>query len=163
MQRLKGVIDSKIAEEQARSKAATAPTGASNSSARRSTSLRTESPSKRPRARSKVQDDGARGPDPSVFEAAFVIEDESENPSRVGTPAPAEVKEATTSEQNGAAAPTSNPAEELNEKPEESPVRVSTPMELPPDVRSKLRKLEKLETRYQGKRHEQNHNKLWWS
>jgi hypothetical protein len=95
-------------------------------------------------------DDGARGPDPSVFEGAFVIEDDSEDPSRSGTPAIPETKPEVIGEKGATAKTTgADEGEVVNEKAEilQKP---STTTDLPPDVRSKLRKLDKLEARYQG-------------
>lgn len=95
-------------------------------------------------------DDGARGPDPSVFEGAFVIEDDSEDPSRSGTPAIPETKPEVIGEKGATAKTTgADEGEVVNEKAEilQKP---STTTDLPPDVRFKLRKLDKLETRYQG-------------
>jgi len=149
-QRIKGAIDSRIAEEQAKAKAAAAVPARTASTARRSASLRNESPSKRSRARLKEVDDGAKGPDPSVFERAFVIEDDSEEPSRSGTPAIPDTKPEMTREK-GLTAENTGPddGEVVNVKAEILP-SPSTKQELPPDVRSKLRKLDKLEARYQG-------------
>jgi hypothetical protein len=152
MKRLKGAIDSRIAEEQARQKAITpAPVSRSASTVRRSTS-RTDSPSAKPR-RPRPKEDGttARGPDPSEFEAAFVIEDDSEEPSRVGTPAIAEDKGATMPEGN---APSESVASgEGSERGTEKATDMSPkgPADLPIEVRTKLRKLEKLESKYQGR------------
>jgi len=96
-------------------------------------------------------DDGAKGPDPSVFEGAFVIEDDSEEPSRSGTPAIPEMKPEVTGEKWPMAETTGvNDGEVVNEKAEILP-KPSTTTDLPPDVRSKLRKLDKLEARYQGR------------
>jgi hypothetical protein len=149
-QRIKGAIDSRIAEEQAKAKAAAAAPARAASTARRSASIRTESPSKRSRARPKEVDDGVRGPDPSLFEGAFVIEDDSEEPSRSGTPALPDTKP----ELIGEKGPTvenvgADDGEVVNEKAEILPYP-SIKSDLPPDVRSKLRKLDKLEARYQG-------------
>lgn len=148
--RIKGAIDSRIAEEQARAKATGQPIASPASGVRRSTSTRTESPARRPaRPKPREIDDGTRGPDPSEFETAFVIEDESEPPSRVGTPASSTSKPDTMGE-NGtvdtASDGTDNPSEKGSEKATQSPIT----SELPPDVKAKLRKLEKLESRYQG-------------
>jgi len=66
-----------------------------------------------------------------------VIEDESEEPSRVGTPAITDEKVATMAGNN-----------EVSEKGGEKGTDAAT--ELPVEVRTKLRKLEKLESRYQG-------------
>lgn len=152
-QRLKGAIDSRIAEEQARQKSA----GAAGTTVSRTGSTskrpagRTDSPSSRPR-KPKAKDNEvntARGPDPSEFENAFVIEDESEEPSRVGTPAIGEEKTPTMAEGN---APVESGASgESKEKPAEKPVETTTKApEMSPEIRAKLRKLEKLESKYQG-------------
>lgn len=95
-------------------------------------------------------DDGAKGVDPSVFEGAFVIEDDSEEPSRAGTPAIPEMKPEVIGEK-GATAETAGSVQSdaVNEKVDISPKPSST-MDLPVEVRSKLRKLDKLEARYQG-------------
>jgi hypothetical protein len=92
----------------------------------------------------------ARGPDPSEFENAFVIEDESEEPSRVGTPAIGEEKAATMTESNasGEVGASGEGKEKAVAKPVEVPPK---PSELAPEVRAKLRKLEKLESKYQGR------------
>lgn len=148
---MKNAVDSRIAEEQARQKAAGTPVSRSASSARRSTS-RTDSPSSKLRKPRPKDNDGiaARGPDPSEFENAFVIEDEPEEPSRVGTPDIMDEKAALMADSN---APTEANAamdggEKVSEKAPDTAPRPST--ELPADVRTKLRKLEKLESRYQG-------------
>lgn len=136
---MKGAIDSRIAEEQARQKATVPPISRSSSSARRP-STRNESPAQKPR-RPKPKDDGTagRGPDPSEFENAFVVDDEEE---------PTKVTEKTEvmADSNGTEA--SGPGEA--EKPQESVDVSPRAPELPTEVRSKLRKLEKLESRYQG-------------
>lgn len=95
-------------------------------------------------------EDGGKGPDPSVFEGAFVIEDDSEDPSRAGTPAPPELKGEKMSE-NGTneETPRDSEAGVVSEKVDSAP-KPPAIAELPPDVRTKLRKLEKLEARYQG-------------
>ena len=81
-----------------------------------------------------------------------MIEDESEEPSRVGTPAVMDEKAALKAED---AAPTAagsvNDSEKGGEKEVPPPPPPPPPnTELPADVRAKLRKLEKLESRYQG-------------
>jgi hypothetical protein len=91
----------------------------------------------------------ARGPDPSEFENAFVIEDESEEPSRVGTPAIGEQKDTTMAEGNATTDPRASG--ESSENGAEKAVEASPKApELSPEVRTKLRKLEKLESKYQG-------------
>jgi hypothetical protein len=81
-----------------------------------------------------------RGPDPSEFEKAFVVDDEEDS---------AEVAEKTEvmADSNGNEA--SGPREP--EKPRESIDTSLKAPELPTEVRTKLRKLEKLESRYQGR------------
>src|SRR5450755_4386719 len=119
LKRIKGAIDSRIAEEQARAKAAAAaPARTASNAVRRSASNRNESPSRKIRAKQKGVDDGTRGPDPSVFEGAFVIEDDSEELSRVGTPIPDSKPEMTTD--NGTTAETagSTEGEVVDEKAE---------------------------------------------
>ncbi len=91
----------------------------------------------------------ARGPDPSEFENAFVIEDDSEEPSRAGTPAIGEEKTAAMAEGNATrdARALGENSEKVGEKAVEAPPKAP---ELPTEVRTKLRKLEKLESKYQG-------------
>ena len=92
-----------------------------------------------------MKDDGstARGPDPSEFENAFVIEDEGELSERSSEP----VAEIEKTEKMG-----DNPVEigEGSQKGGEKVASPSKPAELPAEVRTKLRKLEKLESKYQG-------------
>jgi hypothetical protein len=86
-QRFKSAIDRTIAEEQARSQTAAQSRSPSRT---RSTSSRKGdgTPAQRAKARKQAADAGdAPNPDPAVFEAAFVIDDESE-PSRATTPMP---------------------------------------------------------------------------
>lgn len=80
------------------------------------------------------------------FEKAFSLEDDSEEPSGTNTPAVVEEKAAM-----GESEPASGSAE-ANEKGDGTPVSATsrTPNELPPEVRSKLRKLETLESKYKG-------------
>lgn len=83
-----------------------------------------------------------------------MIEDESEESSRVGTPAAMDEKAALKAEDAGSAAGGSvNGSDKGEEKQTSLP---ST--ELPADVRMKLRKLEKLEARYQGMLSNQGEN-----
>ena len=112
-------------------------------------------------------------PDPAVFEAAFVIDDEDDGdaPTRSGTPKPAppekDAKE--TPKVEVSAAPRnseetliekSHPDDEKQKEKEngkEKPAgpgdtKSSAPAELPPHIKAKLRKLEKLESTYPGTR-----------
>ncbi|KAL8761033.1 MAG: hypothetical protein Q9184_002799, partial [Pyrenodesmia sp. 2 TL-2023] len=88
----------------------------------------------------------AKGPDPAEFEPEFVIGD-SEVPSRSGTPRPALTRSESANKQ------AAEPKEDLRDDGEKSEKTapdnvVEAPQELPNDVRVKLRKLEKLESRY---------------
>lgn len=96
-------------------------------------------------------EDGGRGPDPSVYESAFVIEDDSEDPSRVGTPAPPEIKAEKMSENGTNQEVTGDGEAGVVREDADNVPKPPAIAELPPDVRTKLRKLEKLEARYQGK------------
>lgn len=75
-----------------------------------------------------------------------MIEDGSEEPSRVGTPANMDEKAALKAEDAAPAADGSVNGSEKGGEKETPPLSA----ELPPDIRAKLRKLEKLESRYQG-------------
>lgn len=78
-------MEKQIADEQARQKTPGQSISRSNSTT--ANPSRTESPATRQR-KPKPQDNApAQGPDPSEFENAFVIEEDSAEPSRVGTPA----------------------------------------------------------------------------
>ncbi|KAI9803125.1 MAG: hypothetical protein M1833_001196 [Piccolia ochrophora] len=152
-QRLKGAIDARIAEEQARQRiGGDSPSSRSNSIPRDAS--RTGSPSKRP-ARTRDRDKPpsnavSRGPDPAEFEAAFVIEDD-DAPSRAGTPGPERTR------------PQDQVADEVPPEtitqppaPSDDGVRRSgssstgpVQVELPTDVRVKLRKLDRFEGKYQ--------------
>ncbi|TVY45745.1 Golgin [Lachnellula occidentalis] len=127
-QRLKQAVDTRIAEEQARAQNST-PAARSNSTARR-----TDSPSARPRKAKPKDSDGTptRGPDPSEFETAFVIEDDFEEPSRTST--------SVMMDEKGLEAGGSGDGSERGS---------ANPPVLPTEVRTKLRKLEKLESKYQ--------------
>ena len=114
--------------------------------------------------------EGAANPDPAVFEAAFVIDDgdDSTAPSRVATPllAGKDTKAGDAgkdTEQAGGGAPvngaTNAPATGDNgeaNKPatdravNAAPAAAPAASELPPDVRVRLRKLDKLEKTYPG-------------
>lgn len=116
-----------------------------SSTVRRSSAVRNTSPSKRNKSKVPVEDDGSRGPDPSEFEAAFVIDDDSEAPTRVSSPA-LPVMDEKASEK----AATEQPEEVNGGAAEKAPAGPPKPAELSQDVKTKLRKLEKLEARYAG-------------
>jgi hypothetical protein len=116
-------------------------------------------------------------PDPAVFEAAFVIDD-SDDPSRAGTPKPLprtndatnddpgdeetkpEGKTSDTDKEKsgkadkddeGNASANGQPADAgSSAKAQNSSATVSTGTELAPEIKQKLRKLEKLEATYPG-------------
>jgi hypothetical protein len=154
LQRLKGAIDSRIAEEQARQRSTQSSPSRSNSTVIRSTS-RTASPAVRPGRRPlehKGLDAASKGLDPAEFDGALVAEEE-DAPSADGTPKAVQTKngegpsEAETGETSAAADDTQSP----NKGKEH---QLAEPQELPPDVRVKLLKLEKLESRYPGRLHD---------
>ncbi|KAK4117806.1 hypothetical protein N656DRAFT_744432 [Canariomyces notabilis] len=151
--------------------------GSANSASRRSRSSSgagTQSPARRPRPTKKASEDlttkdangdGAANPDPAVFEAAFVIDDadETADPSRAATPPSLDKdsktgdadkdaeKSAGTAPSNGVADPP--PSEEGREAGATNigqAAKISLPVvpNLPPEVRARLRKLEKLEKTY---------------
>lgn len=161
-QRLKGSIDRVIAEEQARQKTVNDQADP----ARRSTSVTRSnsgaSNSRRPRPKKQGQDafkndDGTANTDPAVFEAAFVIDDDE--PSRATTPRPPTEEKAPQNGDSGGDAGFGNTQDPENnggddgksegDKPLPPPKPVAAP-ELPPEVRARLRKLEKLEATYPG-------------
>ena len=156
LQRIKGAIDSRIAEEQARQRASQSSPSRSNSGARKPPS-RSASPAVRAARNRQVESKGGdpaqKGPDPKEFEPDFVIDDE-DLPSRSVTPRPTPEKsgEVTSGETTVDKALSVNGGQQAKEKgsgdgsPAPAPV-----VELPTDVRVKLRKLEKLEARYHGK------------
>lgn len=176
-QRLKGSLDRVIAEEQARQKAANdqAGAGSSTGSPRQSSSVSRSnsaaSAARKPRPKKQSQDvskndDGAANLDPAVFEAAFVIDDDE--PSRANTPkppaddqTPQNGDEKDTAPASGEAGPatgagdTAQPGKDAEARPRDDEHKPVPPPkhetnELPPDVRTKLRKLEKLEATYPG-------------
>ncbi|KAG9650647.1 hypothetical protein KCV04_g1244, partial [Aureobasidium melanogenum] len=152
-QRLKGnldsFLDSKIAEEQARQRGqsgTSAPVKRTPSSAARRGISRTESPN-RPANRARADSNRAipaKGPDPSEF-----VIDDDEAPTRTATPNPS-VTEASNSSSD---TPVTSITDKESTQPDAAPSEKSQdtgkqPDELPQDVRQKLRKLEKLESRY---------------
>lgn len=176
-QRIKGAIDRTIAEEQARQKAlldqqaagggaaAAGHTRQSSSVSRSNSGASTQK--RKPKQKKAAQDaskdiEGAvANPDPAVFEAAFVIDDDE--PSRSTTPLPPSEQRDKVS-QNGDSKGDGDTSTGDDKDPEEKgtdvqaldeekpvpPPKPATSSELPPDVRSKLRKLEKLEATYPG-------------
>lgn len=124
----------------------------------------TNSPAKR-KTKKPSQDntngDTAANPDPAVFEAAFVLDDEDADLATTQSATPTEKtveeeeeetdtnnekKNNGTSEQNGESKDQNDVG--VDEKPKDIPS--SAPAELPSHVKTKLRKLEKLEATYPG-------------
>lgn len=174
-QRIKGAIDRTIAEEQARARdqspGATAPRASSSVSRSNSgaSTVRKARPKKSGQDAAKDADAGAADTDPAVFEAAFVIDDEE--PSRSATPMPltsqdnknvenGDAKDVNTAEGgnggtgtgNNVKDPEKNDVDEGRKSEGDRPIPPpkATTTDLPPDVRAKLRKLEKLEKTYPG-------------
>lgn len=173
MKRLKGAIDRQIAEEQSKQKAgnpgqSSAAAGSATRRSRSSSGTKTQSPARRPRKK-LVEDTASKdtngdgtvaNPDPAVFEAAFVIDDDDSAPSRVATPAPtdnankAAGKPASSPPTSEMAGP-QNGAEKTEEgkgaaEPPASSTATAPAAELSPEVQTRLRKLEKMEKAYPG-------------
>lgn len=152
IQRWKGVLDSKIAEEQARQRSSQESPSRSNSRSQRSSSRTLASNRQAVRSEGRESKDGelsTKGPDPSEFEPDFVIDGDS-TPSRSTTPRPVQGKgeDATANGVPAPVAPESNDKKSQGTDGEKD--ATTTPLELPTDVRVKLRKLEKLESKYYG-------------
>lgn len=145
--RIKGALDARIAEEQARQKAAAQTPSRSASISRRS-SARNTSPSKRP-LKAKDADNGGKaapsgkGPDPSEFDPDFVIGEDDDQPSRVGTPRPKEKADASDEAHGGKEKDGDGTAPAAEEKAASAP-------DIPPEVQTRLRRLDKLEPKYSG-------------
>ncbi|KAL9038517.1 MAG: hypothetical protein Q9214_005249, partial [Letrouitia sp. 1 TL-2023] len=149
-QRLKGAIDSRIAEEQARQRSALNSTLADHTPGR--SSSRGESPSKQtPRNAARTKRSGdllAKGPDPSDFEPEFVIDD-SNAPSRSGTPRPPQERSESSTKVETEEDAAGDVTQGTSGRDKSASGEISsTPPEIPTEVRVKLRKLEKLESRY---------------
>ncbi|CCU76583.1 vesicular transport protein [Blumeria hordei DH14] len=135
-------IDSRIAEEQARQKAlAGSPVSRSASSSSKSGSIKKEIASKSKRDRRQEDSVNSRGPDPSEFDHAFIIEDEDDEANKETVPGD-------TPHQRNNSSEFKSPETETLDK-ESSKLVASPNPEITPTVRMKLRKLERLETRYQ--------------
>ncbi|KAH9905186.1 hypothetical protein F4778DRAFT_696550 [Xylariomycetidae sp. FL2044] len=166
--KIQGAIDRSIAEEQARQKAnversnANSPSGSTPRPRSVSRTNSSNSPAKR-RIKKPSQDaingDTAVNPDPAVFEAAFVIDDdEADNasqtsPEKSTPPEPGMAKE----QGNGDTDKQDTGGEHNGEKKEDGtsvpegkakdPVPPA-PAELSPQLKTRLKKLEKLEATY---------------
>jgi hypothetical protein len=138
-QRLRGAIDARIAEEQARQKASQEGTPRSNLG--RNPSTRTT----RQRSSSTLP---TRSPDPTEFE--FPIADD-DGPSRSATPRQeaASAQEPPPSEEVESEKQTADDSVDKESTPGAEPKPSPTP-ELPADVRAKLRRLDKIDSKYHG-------------
>ncbi|ROT41598.1 hypothetical protein SODALDRAFT_292432 [Sodiomyces alkalinus F11] len=165
-QRIKASIDRTIAEEQARQKPES-PTLQRTSSSAGTSRTTSSSQTKRTRAQQPgsqdVATDAAPNPDPAVFEAAFVLDD-SDEPSRAGTPKSVAMAEGKADGDSGSKASGDlEPAQQsgkddqekgISEKSTELQTKktensaTSNSNNLPPEIRARLRKLEKLEATY---------------
>lgn len=149
---MKGAIDSRIAEEQARQRASQRSPPRSNSSARLAKPGTASSSGRQSRSNGPKQDskDSLGGePDPSEFEKAL-IDDSEDGASRAEAPSRAKDKldgSNPTVDTEDEKPPTGEEA-----SPKEAPLAPvpQKPTTLPTDVRVKLRKLDKLEERYNG-------------
>ena len=158
IQRLKGAldsaIDSRIAEEQAKQRNSQSSPSRSNSSTKKPTS-RAASPAVRAARNRQLQSKGTevppRGPDPKDFEPEFVIDDE-DTPSRSSTPKPTQIRNEVVRavEQDAERALAQDGGLQATDEKSAETAAPTVAQELPTDVRVKLRKLEKLESRYQG-------------
>jgi hypothetical protein len=165
-QRLRGAIDRSIAEEQAKANLNSSATPSRTSSGSRKNGTAAGKRSGGKAAANADLADAPANPDPAVFEAAFVIDD-SDDPSRAGTPKPddTEVKrqlQGTTDDPLS----TSNSQETHEKGDDNAAAQVADDSGVPssksetgsgpgasdltPEIRQKLRKLEKLEATYPG-------------
>lgn len=154
VQRLKGAIDSRIAEEQARQRQAAQQSQgqhpARSSSLRRSNSNALSPAGRRPRTPDLSGDKPpVRGPDPAEFDPDVVVgEDEL---SRSTTPRPPNDKDDSAQQQSTENGDAAKGDKEDAEAARDAKSAASTASnELPTEVRVRLRKLEKLEPKYSG-------------
>lgn len=163
-QRIRGAIDRTIAEEQARQRSDDAPMSRSGSnSSRQGANIGRRA---RPNNGSTDGVEAPPNPDPAVFEAAFVIDDDDE-PSRTGTPKPevpgkdAPASKEATSDVGDKTADGGSEKRPNTVKPDHATSSATAsnataasgpgPTELSPEIKQRLRKLEKLEATYPGR------------
>ncbi|KAL4778361.1 hypothetical protein BJX76DRAFT_145805 [Aspergillus varians] len=147
-QRLRDAIDSRIAEEQARQRSSQESLARSNSA--RHPPGRNISPSRRTTRPRRNTGTPVRGPDPTEFEPEFAIGDDDLS-SRSATPRPESTgaTENTPGESSGQAEGAGDTT--INGKESSPGTEAKQPAsELSPDVKAKLRRLVKMEARYQG-------------
>jgi len=182
-QKIRGAIDQTIAQEQARQKAAADRVASGSAATVRRTNSSASSLARRTKkaaaASSKdVKESEGATSDPAVFEAAFVLDDDdTDGPSRTGTPKPplpekddaptdsTDTKGKATAETSDGAksAPAAESAASAGSAGEQSAPssKPGSPapganQELPPNIKTKLRKLEKLEATYRGSQYVNN-------
>ncbi|KAM0090165.1 Golgin imh1 [Aspergillus fumigatus] len=144
-QRIREAIDSRIAEEQARQRTSQDVISRSNSARRPARNL---SPGRRPTRPRRNTGTPVRTPDPNEFEPEFAIGDD-DGSSRSVTP---KLESAGGSERPlGKDAAEDKPSTDEPSAGKEVPTTEGNQLssELPPEIRVKLRRLTKLESRYQ--------------
>ncbi|KAI5860937.1 GRIP domain-containing protein [Durotheca rogersii] len=155
--KIKSAIDRSIAEEQARQKALAEQRSHANPSPPAGSQRARSVSTTRRKARKPGQDvsngDMAANPDPAIFEAAFVLDDEDADSAATAQVAPheTEMKEGVVdSEMSNSATENSNATGQTGTQADEKlrDVPSAAPAELPPHIRARLRKLEKLESTY---------------
>lgn len=150
LQRFKGALDARIAEEQAKQRASAQASRSRSGSTPKRSSSRNLSPSKRPLkgkdAESLGKAPAGRGPDPSEFDPEFVIGEDDEQPSRSGTPRPRE-KVTDGPDAAGTSEDKRDEEEGKTEPAEDKPTPIP---DLSPETKARLRKLDKLEPKYSG-------------
>ncbi|KAF7122358.1 hypothetical protein CNMCM5793_000383 [Aspergillus hiratsukae] len=144
-QRIREAIDSRIAEEQARQRTSQDAVSRSNSARRPTRNL---SPSRRPTRPRRNTGTPVHTPDPNEFEAEFAIGDD-EGSSRSVTPRleSAGGSETASGKDVGEDKPSTDEPSAGKEVPTTEGNQLTS--ELPPEIRVKLRRLTKLESRYQ--------------
>ncbi|KAI0190369.1 hypothetical protein EV127DRAFT_89890 [Xylaria flabelliformis] len=141
--RIKDALDRTIAEEQARHR-----TLAEQRTANTSTNDAVASPSTD--SAKKPGQGGTAHPDPAVFEAAIRQEDDSDSASRSATPNPSVPGDNTKGAANNAISEKNSSAQiKDGDTSKQASADASQSPDLPPQVKSKLKRLEKLESNYQ--------------
>lgn len=162
-QRFKSAIDRTIAEEQARQKATneqpdrtSSPSGSRPRSVSRTNSGKDSPAKRRVKKPQEANGDNTPNTDPAVFEAAFAL-DEEEGEAKEAAASADQPKEAafddgtSKAETPGEGKPSKGPESAKDDQiREKAPEEVPSPMELPADIRLKLKKLDKLEKTYPG-------------
>ncbi|KAK2868030.1 hypothetical protein FQN49_003226 [Arthroderma sp. PD_2] len=136
-QRIRGAIDARIAEEQARQRAGQETLSRSNSAVRKSNN---SSPSQRS---NRIKQDSAgvpsRGPDPAEFDGETIVGDDE----------PVTGSAASGQELDKPSKGSSGQDKEDTDVMSPAASKDGAPVELPTDIRVRLRRLDKLESRYQ--------------